>query len=229
MSGPLATVPYRAPEVPDDERQARGERFFREMDSRRSVREFSSRPVPRELIELAIRTASTAPSGAHQQPWTWAAVSDTAVKRQIRAAAEKEERAFYDGRASEEWLEALAPIGTDWRKPFLETAPWLVVLFAQRYTTRLDGSRQKHYYVQESCGIAAGLFIASLHRMGLATLTHTPSPMGFLRDVLGRPASEAAMILFPVGFPAEDARVPDLQRKPLAEVAVWFDGEVREG
>ena len=199
------------------------------MDSRRSVREFSDRPVPRELIELAIRTASTAPSGAHQQPWTWAAVSDPAVKRQIRTAAEKEERAFYDGRASEEWLEALAPIGTDWRKPFLETAPWLVVLFAQRYATRLDGSRQKHYYVQESCGIAAGLFIASLHRMGLATLTHTPSPMGFLRDLLGRPTNEAAMILFPVGFPAEDARVPDLQRKPLAEVAVWFDGAAREG
>ncbi|MEL6617064.1 MAG: nitroreductase family protein [Bacteroidota bacterium] len=222
MSAPLPTIPYSAPRVPESEQSARGQAFFDAMDSRRSVREFSDRDVPRELIETAIRTASTAPSGAHKQPWTFVAVSDREVQSQIRAAAEAEERAFYDGRASDEWLEALAPIGTDWEKPFLETAPWLVVLFAQRYAFRPDGSREKHYYVPESCGIAAGLFIASLHQMGLATLTHTPSPMGFLRDVLGRPTNEAAMILFPVGYPADEARVPDLHRKPLADVSVWI-------
>ena len=225
MSGPLATVPYAALPVPEAEREARAEAFFRDMDARRSVREFSDAPVPKRLIELAIRTASTAPSGAHKQPWTWVAVSDPETKRLIREAAEKEERAFYEGRASDEWLDALAPIGTDWEKPFLETAPWIVVLFAQRYRPLADGSREKHYYVQESVGIAAGLFIASLHRMGLATLTHTPSPMGFLRDLLGRPTSEAATILFPVGVPAEGARVPDLTRKPLAQVSVWVEGE----
>ena len=218
---PRPTVPYAPLAIPDTEREARAEAFYREMDARRSVREFSPRPVPRRLVKLAIQTASTAPSGAHKQPWTWVAISDPDLKRQIREAAEAEERAFYESRAGEEWLNALAPIGTDWQKPFLESAPWLVVLFAQRFKPRPDGTREKHYYVQESVGIAAGLFIAALHRAGLATLTHTPSPMGFLRDLLGRPKHEAATILFPVGFPAEDARVPDLQRKALAEVAVW--------
>jgi nitroreductase len=225
MSDPRPTVPYAPLPVADDEREARGAAFYRDMNARRSVRDFSDRAVPKGFIELAIRTASTAPSGAHKQPWTWAAVSDPDTKRKIRIAAEEEEKAFYGGRASDEWLDALSPIGTDWEKPFLETAPWLVVLFAQRYRQRPDGSREKHYYVQESVGIAAGLFIASLHRMGLATLTHTPSPMGFLRDLLGRPTSEAATILFPVGYPAEGARVPDLRRKPLAEVSVWFEAE----
>ena len=213
-------VPLHFEEVSQEESAVRGEAFYREMARRRSVRDFSDRPVPRALVEQAIRTAATAPSGAHQQPWTWVAVSDPVLKRQIREAAEAEERAFYDGRAPDDWLDALAPLGTDWEKPFLETAPWLVVLFAQRYG--LDGdARTKHYYVQESCGIAAGLFIAALHRMGLATLTHTPSPMRFLSEVLGRPANEAALILFPVGYPAADATVPDIHRKPLDEVAVW--------
>lgn len=224
MSEPLPTIPYRPLPIADEDRQPRAEAFFDEMDARRSVREFSDEPVPRRLIELAIRTASTAPSGAHKQPWTWVAVSNPDVKRHIRQAAEEEEKAFYSTRASQEWLDALAPIGTDWEKPFLETAPWLVVLFAQRFKPRPDGSREKHYYVPESCGIAAGMFITALHRMGLATLTHTPSPMGFLREVLGRPSHEAATILFPVGFPASDAEVPDLTRKPLEEVAVWFEG-----
>lgn len=228
MSGPLHPVAYSAPRVPPDEQHARGQAFFEIMDARRSVREFSDIPVPRHLIETAIRTASTAPSGAHKQPWTWVAISDPDVKRQIREAAEEEERAFYTARASEEWLEALAPLGTDWQKPFLETAPWIVVLFAQRYAIRPDGAREKHYYVPESCGIAAGMFIASLHQMGLATLTHTPSPMGFLRDVLDRPTNEAAMILFPVGYPADDARVPDLTRKPLADVSVWVEPQAPE-
>ena len=214
-------VPYDAPSYTPEEASARAEAFFCEMDARRSVRDFSDRPVPRALLERAIATASTAPSGAHMQPWTFVAVSGPELKRQIREAAEAEERASYEGRMSDEWLEALAPLGTDWRKPFLETAPWLVVLFAQRTGLRPDGSKRKHYYVQESCGIAAGLFIAALHHVGLATLTHTPSPMGFLREILGRPDNEAPMILFPVGYPAEGASVPRLQRKGLDEVAIW--------
>ncbi len=221
MAEPLPTVPYRVASRTDAERLARAEAFFEEMDARRSVRDFSDRPVPRALVERAIATASTAPSGAHMQPWTFVAISDPALKRQIREAAEAEERASYDGRMSDEWLEALAPLGTDWRKPFLEAAPWLVVLFAQRTGLRPDGSKRKHYYVQESCGIAAGLFIAALHHAGLATLTHTPSPMRFLSDLLDRPSHEVPYILFPVGYPADDAEVPDLRRKGLDEVAVW--------
>lgn len=195
--------------------------FYEEMDARRSVRHFSADPVPRRLVELAIRTASTAPSGAHQQPWTFVAVSDAAVKRRIRAAAEAEERRSYAGRMSQEWLDALAPIGTDWEKPFLETVPWIVVLFEQVRGTFPDGSLRKHYYARESVGIAAGLFIASIHHMGLATLTHTPSPMGFLRGILGRPATERPFVLFPVGYPADDATVPDLRRKSLDEVVIF--------
>jgi iodotyrosine deiodinase len=221
---PLPRVPYHTPPLDTAEQRRRADAFYRTMDARRSVRDFSSRPVPRDLVEQAIRTASTAPSGAHQQPWTFVAVSDPATKRRIREAAEREERAFYQERGAEEWLEALEPLGTDWEKPFLEAAPWLVVLFAQRWGLRPDGSRRKHYYVQESCGIAAGLFIAALHGMGLATLTHTPSPMGFLSEVLGRPPNEAAYILFPVGYPSEDATVPDLRRKAFDEVAMWVEG-----
>ncbi len=203
--------------------RARAEAFRALMDRRRSVRDFSTEPVERALIEEAIRTASTAPSGAHQQPWTFVAVSDPAVKRRIREAAEAEERAFYAERATPEWLEALAPLQTGPEKPFLEAAPWIVVLFAQRWGVRDGDRRAKHYYVQESCGIAAGFFIAALHHAGLVTLTHTPSPMGFLRGVLGRPPNEDAYILFPVGYPADGATVPDLSRKNLAEVAVWVE------
>ena len=224
-------VPLDFEAVTPEESAARADAFYAEMARRRSVRDFSDRPVPRALVERAIQTAATAPSGAHQQPWTWVAVQDADLKRQIREAAEAEERAFYEARAPDDWLDALAPLGTDWRKPFLETAPWLVVLFAQRWGAARPGrggegaaappAKTKHYYVQESCGIAAGLFIAALHRMGLATLTHTPSPMRFLGEVLGRPPNEAALVLFPVGYPAEGASVPDLQRKGLDEVAVW--------
>jgi nitroreductase len=216
-------VPHAFSPLPEEEMEARAEAFFRDLDRRRSVRDFSDRPVPRRLIELAIRTASTAPSGAHKQPWTFVAVSDADIKRRIREAAEEEERAFYAERATPAWLDALAPIGTDWRKPFLETVPYVVVLFAQSYGLGPDGAKDKHYYVQESCGIAAGLFIAALHRTGLATLTHTPSPMRFLNEILGRPAHERPFILFPVGYPADDATVPDLERKPLDEVAVWVE------
>ncbi len=218
---PLPRIPYEFESVAEDEMLARAEAFYKKMEQRRSVRDFSDRPVPRELIERAIQTASTAPSGAHMQPWTFVAVSDPPLKRQIRTAAEKEERESYDGRMSEEWLEALEPIGTDANKPFLEIVPWIVVLFAQRSGLREDGTKRKHYYVQESCGIAAGLFIAALHEMGLVTLTHTPSPMRFLSELLERPSNEAPYILFPVGFPATNATVPDLHRKPLKEVAIW--------
>jgi iodotyrosine deiodinase len=191
------------------------------MNRRRTTRQFSSEPVPRELIEAAIHTAATAPSGAHQQPWTFVAVSDASTKQAIRDAAEAEERAFYHGRAPQEWIDALAPLGTDEHKAHLTDAPWVVVLFRQAHGLDSDGTRRTFYYTQESCGIAAGLFIAAVHRMGLVTLTHTPNPMGFLRDLLGRPANEKAMLLMPVGYPAPDAQVPNLTRKPIDEVAVW--------
>jgi nitroreductase len=186
--------------------------------------------VPRECIELAIATASTAPSGAHRQPWRFVAVSDPAIKRRIRRAAEAEERRFYEGgRAPAEWLEALAPLGTGWRKPYLETAPWLVVVFEELHGVTASGQRRKNYYVKESVGIACGLFIAAVHYLGLATLPHTPSPMGFLGQILGRPANEKAYVLFPVGYPARDAQVPDLRRKAMEEVAVWFEPSESSG
>lgn len=193
------------------------------MDARRSVRAFAPDPVPREVIEAAIRAASTAPSGAHQQPWTFVAVSDPEVKHRIRVAAETEERRNYEGgRMPPEWRDALARIGTDWQKPFLDDVPWIVVLFEQVHGWFPDGSVRKHYYARESVGIACGLFIAAVHEMGLATLTHTPSPMGFLSSVLGRPRNERPFVLLPVGHPAPNAVVPDLVRKPLGDVAVFI-------
>lgn len=201
----------------------RAESFHDEMSQRRSVRMLSNEAVPRSLIELAVATASTAPSGAHQQPWSFVATADPNVKQRIRAAAEAEERANYgidgaDGRMNERWQSEVAPLGTDWHKEFLDVAPWIVVLFEQRYGVRADGSKRHHYYVKESCGIAAGLFIAALHHMGLATLTHTPSPMAFLTRELDRPDNERPFVLFPIGFPTPDCKVPSLRRKSLAEV-----------
>ena len=204
-----------------DDSLARATAFYREMNRRRTTRHFASEPVPRDLIELAIRTAGTAPSGAHQQPWTFVAVSDAGLKARIREAAEREEQGFYRGKAPPEWLEALAPLGTDEHKPHLTDAPWVVVLFRQAYGVTPTGTRRPHYYSEESCGIAAGLFIAAVHYMGLVTLTHTPNPMGFLRELLERPANERAMLVMPVGYPAASARIPDLRRKPLDEIAVW--------
>ena len=215
------TVPYRALSIPDDERIAVARSVYEEMAARRSVRHFSDRLVPRELVELAIASASTAPSGAHKQPWTFVLVGDPVVKRAIREAAEVEERENYEGgRLPPHWREDLAALGTDWEKPFLETAPWLVVVFEQRYGVAPDGSRRHHYYVKESVGIACGMFIDALHRMGLSTLTHTPSPMAFLRTLLGRPENERPFILFPIGYADDDCRVPDLQRKTLDQVMV---------
>lgn len=220
MTSPVF-IPYSPLRLPEAEMFRRARDFHAFMDQRRSVREFAPDPVPRELIELAIATASTAPSGANRQPWRFVAVRDSDTKRRIRHAAEAEERASYEGRMSPEWLDALGPLGTDWHKPFLETAPWLVVVFEELYGILPDGRTRKNFYVKESVGLACGLFVTALHTMGLATLTHTPSPMAFLAKILGRPENERPFILFPVGFPANDAQVPDLRRKNLAEVAVW--------
>ncbi len=207
---------------PEIEMQAAAEAFLAQIRRRRTVRDFSPRPVPRALIETAIRTAGTAPSGANQQPWTFVAISDPAAKARIRVAAEDEEKAFYAGRAGEEWLDALAHLGTDWEKPFLETAPWLIAIFAQRYGLDAGGNKVKHYYVPESVGIATGFLIAALHTAGLATLTHTPSPMGFLNEICGRPDHEKASILLVVGYPAEGARVPIISKKPLNDIASFI-------
>ena len=224
MSRSYPFIPYRPERLSEGEMLRRARAFHQEMDGRRSVRLFSSDPVPRELIELAIRTASTAPSGAHRQPWRFVAVGDPTVKREIRIAAEAEEHESYvGGRMPPEWIEALAPLGTSWEKPYLETVPWIVVVFEETWAVDAGGGRRKNYYPKESVGIACGLFIAALHHMGLATLTHTPSPMAFLSRILGWPANEKPFILFPVGYPAPDAEVPDLRRKDLDEVAVWIE------
>jgi nitroreductase len=187
--------------------------------ARRSVRHFSSDPVPREAIEHALRIAGTAPSGAHRQPWFFVAISDPTTKERIRAAAEAEERAFYAGRAPPEWIEALEPLGTDYEKAHLTTAPWLVVVFRRVEELLTDGRTLKTYYGTESVGIAVGFLVAALHRAGLATLTHTPAPMTFLREICGRPPSERPFVILPVGYPAADCEVPDLRRKPLHEIA----------
>lgn len=218
----MSFVPYRPVRLPVEETLARGRAFFERMDARRSVRSFSPDPVPREAIELAIATASTAPSGAHRQPWKFVVVDDAAIKREIRIAAEEEEHESYEGgRMPPDWLEALAPLGTDWRKPYLEIAPYLVIVFEELWSHDDAGQKRKNYYVKESVGIACGMFIAALHDMGLATLTHTPSPMAFLSRILSRPRNEKPFILFPVGYPADDAMVPDIHRKPLDRVATW--------
>lgn len=204
-----------------EEMQRRAQEFYAHMDRRRSVRQFSDRPIPEGVIENCLRTAGTAPSGAHKQPWHFVAVRDPAVKRKIRLAAEEEERAFYGGRAPDDWLEALAPLGTDERKPFLETAPCLIAVFARSFGHGPDGEKEKHYYVQESVGIATGFLIAALHGAGLVTLTHTPSPMGFLNQLLGRPKEERPFLLLVTGYPASDAQIPDLSRSPLADIATF--------
>lgn len=213
---PLAT--YR--EYPVEEMVTRSRAFADDMQRRRTVRRFSDRPVPREVIDACIETAGTAPSGAHQQPWRFVVISDAAVKRAIREAAEEAEAEFYSS-APAEWLAALAPLGTDANKPYLEAAPYLIAVFAERYGVNPDGTRRTHYYVQESVGIASGFLLAALHHAGLAALTHTPSPMGFLNQVLGRPSNEKAMMLVVVGYPEAGVKVPDIRRKPLSEIATY--------
>lgn len=207
----------------DGERLARARMFADEMATRRTVRDFSSKLVSRTVIEACINTAGTAPSGANQQPWHFVAISNPEVKHRIRQAAEKEEREFYEHRAPNEWLQALAHLGTDANKPFLETAPWLIAIFYERTGPEIDGHKAKRYYPHESTGIASGLLIAALHRAGLVTLTHTPSPMAFLNEILDRPKNEVPYLLLVVGHPADDCRVPDIDRKPLSEIAKFIE------
>jgi iodotyrosine deiodinase len=207
-------------EYPVAEMIARSRAFAADLARRRTVRQFSDRPVPRSVIEACLEAASTAPSGAHLQPWHFVVVSDPGLKRRIREAAERAEREFY-ATAPDEWLEALAPLGTDAHKPYLETAPYLIAVFAQRYGLTPEGARRTHYYVMESVGIATGLLLAALHHAGLASLTHTPNPMGFLSEVLERPANERPVMLVVTGYPAADAVVPRLRRKPLEAVATF--------
>ena len=211
-------------EYPADEMRRRAAEFYTDARRRRTVRDFSARPVAREVIEQALLAAGTAPSGANMQPWYFVVVSDPEIKRRIREGAEDEERAFYHGRASREWLDALAPLGTDEHKPFLETAPYLIAIFAQSYGVLADGRKVKNYYVQESVGIATGVLVTALHHAGLATLTHTPSPMGFLNDILDRPANERPYLLLVVGYPADGAVVPVAggRKKPLNEIATFI-------
>jgi nitroreductase len=209
--------------LPEEEMRRRAAEFVAEMRRRRTVRDYSPRPVPREVIEQCLLAAGTAPNGANRQPWHFVVVTDPVMKHRIREAAEVEERDFYQHRAPREWLEALAALGTGPEKTFLEKAPVLIAIFAQSYERLADGRKLKNYYVTESVGIATGLLITALHLSGLATLTHTPSPMGFLNDVLDRPANERPFLLLVVGYPAEDAQVPDLQKKQLAEIATFRD------
>jgi nitroreductase len=206
-------------ELSPDEMKRRASELYRKLRRRRTVREFSDRAVPREVIEKCLLAAGTAPSGANQQPWHFVVVSDPETKRKIRQGAEEEERAFYHGRAPDEWLEALSHLGTDEHKPFLEVAPYLIAIFAQNHGIRPDGTRFKHYYVTESVGIATGLLIAAVHEAGLVSLTHTPSPMNFLNQILGRPAHERPFLVLVVGYPKEGARVPRIAKKSLNEIA----------
>lgn len=210
-------------EYPLEEMRTRAADYLGAMRRRRTVRDFAARPVPRDLIETCIAAAGTAPSGANHQPWRFVAVTDAETKKAIRAAAEEEEQAFYGGRAPDEWLEALAPLGTDADKPFLETAPWLIVVFAESWGAMPDGSRRKNYYVTESVGIATGMLVSALHLAGLATLTHTPSPMKFLNEILGRPENERPFLLLVTGYPSPDAVVPRITKKPLSDIAAFVE------
>lgn len=216
-------IPLEWGEVSVEEMQTRATDILNVAQKRRTTRHFSTRKVPKELIEKAILTGGTAPNGAHLQPWTWVAISNQELKQKIREAAEKEELKTYQSRMPEAWKEVLDPLGTDHIKPHLTDAPWIVVLFKQTKRVRSNGEMGPTYYSVESCGIAAGMFISAIHRIGLTTLTHTPSPMGFLRDILGRPKHEDALLVLPVGYPANDAMVPDIHRKSLEEISVWFE------
>ncbi len=220
---PAQFIPYSSyQQYAPDIMLRRAEDFFREMSRRRSVRDFSNEPVPVEVIRNCIRTAGTSVSGANLQPWQFVAVADPDIKRKIRLAAEEEERKFYQSKAPEQWLEALAPLGTDAKKPFLETAPWLIAVFQKRYGIEPDGTHVKHYYATESVGIATGILITAIHNAGLGCLTHTPSPMGFLNKILERPVNERPFVLLVVGYPAEGALVPDIHKKPLEDISTFF-------
>jgi nitroreductase len=215
-------VPYHAPHYTATELHKRSQTFRAYFNQRRSLRFFSEEWVPKEVIENIVMAAATAPSGANKQPWTFCAVSDAATKKVIREAAEKEEYESYTSRMSEQWLQDLIPFGTDWQKPFLEIAPWLVIVFKKAYDLDEQQNKHKNYYVNESVGIATGLLLAAIHHAGLVALTHTPSPMNFLQKILQRPENERPFLLIPVGYPAQDAVVPDIQRKPVESVLVYY-------
>jgi iodotyrosine deiodinase len=215
-------ISYSKPILSDEEMLERSLSFYEGMDSRRSVREFSDRAVPHEVIENLIKAASTAPSGAHKQPWTFCVVENPEIKKQIRIAAEEEELESYESRMSSDWLDDLKPLGTDWHKPFLETAPYLIIVFRRIYEFGADGKKKNNYYVQESVGLAAGFLLAAIHNAGLVSLTHTPSPMNFISKILNRPENEKPFLLIPVGYPAEECWVPDLQRKGLKDICVFY-------
>ncbi|NND06219.1 MAG: nitroreductase family protein [Saprospiraceae bacterium] len=214
-------IRYYRPELDDDQLLARSKKFREELSERRSVRHFSPRPVAKEVIEHVILTAASAPSGAHKQPWTFCAISDPLIKSEIRQAAELEEKQNYGGRMSAAWLDDLEPFATNWQKPMLETAPWLIVVFRQMYTLSDHEEKVKNYYVSESVGIATGILLAAIHQVGLVALTHTPSPMNFLERILNRPSNERAFLLIPVGHPDPEALVPNLNRKKVGEVLHW--------
>ncbi len=211
-------IKYESPILPIESVQEKANGFYNELNARRTIRDFSDASIPKSVIENLILTASTAPSGAHKQPWTFCAIQNPEIKKQIRIEAEKEEYESYSNRMSAQWLKDLEPIGTDWRKPFLETAPWLIVVFAQS----TGPQKEKHYYVQESVGIACGFLIAAIHNVGLSTLTHTPSPMNFLKTILKRPDNERPFLLLPIGYAADEVFVPDIHRKGLNDVAVFY-------
>lgn len=219
---------YEKETYPVEESLERAKEFYEWADERRSVRTFSDKPIPKELIDYLIKTASTAPSGAHKQPWTFCVVSDPELKKKIREAAEKEEYESYTKRMSDEWLDALKPMATDWEKPFLEIAPYLIIVFKKAYDFDENGEKSNNYYVNESVGLACGFLIAAIHNAGLVTLTHTPSPMNFLHKILERPENERPFLLLPVGYPGEEIYVPELKRKELDEVAVFYNGEEEE-
>jgi iodotyrosine deiodinase len=214
-------VTYSKQTFETDEMLKKSKAFYEWMNKRRTVRDFSDRPVPKEVIENILLTASTAPSGAHKQPWSFCVVSDAGLKKQIREAAEKEEYESYNGRMPQEWLEDLKPLQTDWKKEFLETAPYLIIVFKKSYEIH-KGKKRNTYYALESCGIACGFLLAAIHNAGLVALTHTPSPMNFLSRVLNRPENEKPFLLIPVGYPAEECWIPELERKGVEEISAWY-------
>ncbi len=216
-------IPYKLPDLDEREMLYKSRIFYELLNGRRSVRDFSAKPVPREVIENIIKAASTSPSGAHKQPWTFCAISDPYIKRKIREAAELEEYENYKSRMSESWLEDLKPFKTNWQKPFLETAPWLIAVFSKSYDLDDHGNKLNNYYVKESVGLACGMLLAAIHNAGLAALTHTPSPMNFLAKILERPPNERSFLLIPVGYPADNCTVPNLQRKPLELISEWYE------
>ncbi len=215
-------IPYQKETFDTNEMQQRSTQFYKWMDTRRTVRDFSDKPVPQDVIDNIIRTASTAPSGAHKQPWTFCVVADALLKKQIRQAAEQEEYESYHNRMSHEWLKDLAPLQTDWQKPFLETAPYLIIVFKRSYEFEEGGRKHQNYYVTESCGIACGFLLAAIHNAGLAALTHTPSPMNFLAKILKRPENEKPFLLVPVGYAADECYIPHIQRKPIDKIIQYY-------